>query len=196
MSKNIGHIHLDLLPQASHHRAAPILRAVLNSQTDPEERLRTLLMLSSVGAKDLATEMKDALSKLPDQLNDHHQHLVRNSLEILGSSDKDWMSVWVARRIASGTLLGRTLGRFRRFHSRRNEATIARSYRRRRYSAGETRRSSPVLAVVADRGMVQRLFVGTTPFGKRCSTHRTSDMSLPMPFNGKSYRCCGNFSPT
>ena len=104
ISSNVSQIDLDLLPPESHQRAAAILRGELSSQAEPEARLRTLLHLSTVGAMNLAAEMKDALSMLPSQLSEVHQHLVRNSLAHLGSSDKDWVSVWVAERIASGTL--------------------------------------------------------------------------------------------
>jgi hypothetical protein len=102
LSNNISQIHLDLLPPASHLRAAAVLRGILDLQAEPEARLRTLLQLSTVGGTDLAPEIKEALSKLPSQLNDHQQHLVRSALALLGSNEKDWISVWVAERMASG----------------------------------------------------------------------------------------------
>ena len=43
LTNNIGQIHLDLLPPASHGRAVAILRGMLGPQTEPEARLRTFL---------------------------------------------------------------------------------------------------------------------------------------------------------
>ena len=62
-------------------------------------------------------EIKEALPKLPSQLNEHQQHLVRNSLALLGSNDKDWVSAWIAERIANGSFWGATMDRLHHIYS-------------------------------------------------------------------------------
>ena len=158
LQQNIGQIHLDLLPQASHERATALLRAVLASQTDPEERLRTLLMLSSVGANDVLTELKDALSKLPGQLNDHQQHLVQSAFKMLDAREKDWISVWVAERIASGGLWReRWIGFVTSIPDEMKQQLLDRIEGE---DIQQARRGDPaaLLGMVADSSMVQRLF--------------------------------------
>lgn len=158
LSKNISHIHLDLLPPASRSRAAAILRGAFNSQTEPEARLQTLLQLSTIGATDLAAEIKEVLLKLPNELNEHHQRLVRNSFALLGSNDKDWVSVWVAGRIANGSLWGKQwIGFVTSIPEELKQQLLDRIERE---DVQQTRRGDPaaVLAAVADTEMVQRLF--------------------------------------
>ncbi len=158
LANNIGQIHLDLLPPASHVRAVAILREVLGSQTEPETRLGTLLQLSTVGAIDLATEIKDALSKLPDQLNDNQQHLVRRALTLLGASEKDWISLWVAEQIASGNLWREYWICF--VTSVPEDLKQKLLDRMESEDIQQARRGHPaaLLAVVADGDMAQRLF--------------------------------------
>lgn len=158
LTNNIEQIHLDLLPPACHVRAVAILHRLLSSQTEPEARLRTLLQLSTVGANDLATEIKDALSKLPGQLNEHQQHLVRSALTLLGASEKDWISVWVAERIASGNLWREYwIGFVTSIPEELKQQLLGRIEGE---DIQQVRRGDPaaLLAVVADGGMTQRLF--------------------------------------
>jgi hypothetical protein len=158
LSNNITDIHLDLLPPASHVRAAAILRGILDLQTEPEARLRTLLRLSTVGATDIAPEIKNSLSKLPSQLNEHQQHLVRSALALLGANEKDWVSVWVAERIASGNFWREQWIAF--ITSIPEELKQQLLDRIEGEDLHQARRGDPaaVLAAVADTGMAQRLF--------------------------------------
>lgn len=158
ISNNITQIHLDLLPPSSHPRAAAMLRGVLGSQTEPEARLRTILLLSSVGATDLVPEIKEALSELPSQLNEHQQHLVRSSLALLGPNDKDWVRVWVAERIASGNLWREQwIGFITSIPEELKQQLLDRIEGE---DIQQARRGDPaaVLAAVADAGVLKKLF--------------------------------------
>jgi hypothetical protein len=158
LTKNISHIHLDLLPPASRSRAAATLRGVLNAQTEPEARLQTLLQLSEIGATDLALEIEEAFSKLPNELSEHHQRLVRSALDLLGPNDKDWVSAWIAVRIANGSFWGKQwIGFVRSIPEELKQQLLDRIEGE---DVQQARRGDPaaVLAVVADPGMVQRLF--------------------------------------
>jgi hypothetical protein len=158
LGENIGEIHLDLLPPASHPRAVTALRRVLDEQTEPNARLATLLNLSEFGGGGLGPEIKDTLSKLPNQLNDHQQWLVQSALALLGPSNKDWISAWVAERIASSN--------FWREQSAGYITTIPEELRQQLVARMEgenieqVRRGNPagVLTAVADAAMAQRLF--------------------------------------
>ena len=115
-------------------------------------------MLSSVGANDLATEIKDALSKLPDQLNEHQQHAVRSALTLLGASGKDWISLWVAERIASGNLWSEYWIAFVKSIPEELKQQLLYRIEGEDIQQAERGATTALLAVVADGGMVQRLF--------------------------------------
>jgi hypothetical protein len=71
---------------------------------DAASHLATLLKRAELGEAK-SNQLKETLDRLPDKITEHSvQHAIRQALDILRPAEAEWVSHWVARRIASGSL--------------------------------------------------------------------------------------------
>lgn len=94
----------DLIPVAARARALATLQKA-PEDPDPAGHLTTLLKLAELGDANIAPQLKETLNRLPDKITEAWAlHAIQHALEILRLDESDWVSHWVATRVASGAL--------------------------------------------------------------------------------------------
>jgi hypothetical protein len=127
--------------------------------TDPVARLRTLLHIADLDGTNVVDELKDELNKCPrGTLEQLGRYVTKPALDLIRPTELEWVSHWVAERIADGSLHGEnwialvsTVPDDMKEHllqSIENE-----DFKHARY-AGQI----SILAAVCDAGMVERIF--------------------------------------
>lgn len=95
----------DLIPAAARSRALAALQKLPEDSSDPASHLATLLKIAELGDPNVASQLKETLNRLPDKITEHWvHHGIRRALEILRVREPEWVSEWVAARVASGSL--------------------------------------------------------------------------------------------
>lgn len=98
-------LHSDLIPLATRDRALAALQKSFIASADPLIRLGLLLKQSKLGATSIAKQLKQELSKITGNIDDHHTYsVIKPALDILRATDPLWVSAWVAERVADGSL--------------------------------------------------------------------------------------------
>jgi hypothetical protein len=93
----------DLVPTSIRESALNALQK-LPDNPDPAGRLTALLKRTELGDAN-GKQLKETLERLPDNITEHWiQHAIRQALDILRSVEPEWVSQWVAKRIAGGSL--------------------------------------------------------------------------------------------
>jgi hypothetical protein len=96
--------HEDLPPSVL-PRALAVYQYQLRTLTDPIERIRIVLAQRDAGETNTVATLKDELLRLPAEKTEaYDENLLRTVVEIIRDTDKQWVSNWVAARIASGSL--------------------------------------------------------------------------------------------
>jgi hypothetical protein len=80
-------------------------RALLDS-SDTMSRLRLLIRATELGDTNVSERLKEEVGLVPTgRIQDHRsEYVIRPALEIIGKRDPEWLSNWVACRIADGSL--------------------------------------------------------------------------------------------
>jgi hypothetical protein len=94
------------IPLSLRGRAIAVNRKALSESTDSMTRLELLNRASELGDTSILDKLKEELVLVPaGRIQDHHsEYVVRPALEMIGRQDPDWVSDWVARRIADDSL--------------------------------------------------------------------------------------------
>jgi hypothetical protein len=95
----------ELIPAPLRARTLATLQAQPDDSADPPKHLTTVLRMAELGDADTMRRLKEALERLPDRLTEHWAlRAVQQALDILRTSEPEWVSRWVVDRIARGTL--------------------------------------------------------------------------------------------
>lgn len=95
----------DLIPQQHRPRALVAFQRLCDNAANPARRLGVLLKMAELGASDIPTGLKAALSALSaGEVKEMSQFLVRPALDILRHGEPEWASRWVAERVVEGSL--------------------------------------------------------------------------------------------
>jgi cation transport regulator ChaC len=93
----------DLIPTPVRARALEAFQK-LPDDADAASHLTTLLKRAELGEAN-SNQLKETLDRLHDKITEHWmQQAIRRALDILRAGDAEWVSHWVAGRIASGSL--------------------------------------------------------------------------------------------
>lgn len=93
------------LPSAVRPRALAVYRSWYGESTDPVERVRLLLLIKEMTGTSVIHDLKDELSKCPRGTLDHAGHyVIRPALDLIRKTEPEWVSHWVAERIADRSL--------------------------------------------------------------------------------------------
>ncbi len=94
----------ECFPQGLRQRAIDCLWQSYKNNSHPSARLRTLLRLSELGESNLDAVLKQDFERLP--LADLHKayYVVDSVLKTLRKNDAEWLSQWVATRLAAHAL--------------------------------------------------------------------------------------------
>jgi len=85
-------------------RALAALQRAFETSADPLTRIRLLLKQAELGVTRLP-ELKEELGKVSGKIEDHQAHfLLRPALDIVQATDAEWVSAWIAYRVAEGSL--------------------------------------------------------------------------------------------
>jgi hypothetical protein len=96
---------LDRIPPAMTQRALDAYERLLLSAADPAARLEFRIAAAALGATNVLSGVKEALSSWPaGRIDSASEALLRSALEALRPTDPTWVSQWVAERISDGTL--------------------------------------------------------------------------------------------
>jgi len=95
----------DFVPAAIRSRALTVLQRLPDDRSDPGRRLATLLKRAELGEPNIADQLKKALEEVPDKDSEKWGHYaIRQALDTLRAREPEWVSHWVAARVASGSL--------------------------------------------------------------------------------------------
>jgi hypothetical protein len=93
------------LPAEVRPKIVAALHKFLDTAGDPWGRLRAVTKLIELGEPGLDERFRRSLDDIPtDEVQKHGHYLVRPTLDRLRERDADWVSQWVAVRIADGGL--------------------------------------------------------------------------------------------
>ena len=95
----------DFVPAAIRSKALAALQSVPDDRADPGRRLATLLKRAELGEPNIADLLKSGLDEVPDKESEKWGHYaIRQALDILRAREPEWVSHWVAARVANGAL--------------------------------------------------------------------------------------------
>jgi energy-coupling factor transporter ATP-binding protein EcfA2 len=94
----------EFIPAPTRDRAVVAHQTAYAASADPLTRLRILLKISKLGKDDIVDQLKDELGKVAGKTDDHAQFVIRSALDIVRLTDAQWVSHWVAQRVADGSL--------------------------------------------------------------------------------------------
>lgn len=95
---------LRLLPRSVRDSALAASERAFEASDDPWRRLGLLLRQSALGTTKSA-ELKEDLGRIAGKIDEHQAHfVVKPALEIVQAADPEWVSAWVAERVAAGSL--------------------------------------------------------------------------------------------
>ncbi len=95
---------LRLLPRSVRESALAASERAFEASDDLWRRIGLLLRQSALGTTKSA-ELKEELGKVAGKIDDHQAHfVVKPALEIVQAADPEWVSAWVAERVAAGSL--------------------------------------------------------------------------------------------
>jgi len=98
-----GELHS--IPAGLKPRALLTYEKLLQKMDDPRERLRIRLAAAEVGAEHISEGMKEDLSRWPsERVADADQLLLKSAVDVVRKADPQWVSHWVAARVADGFL--------------------------------------------------------------------------------------------
>lgn len=101
----IQNMSLDILKPIARERALLAFRKLCSESKDPIQRLRYLIKCDFLGEKISASLLKDEFVKIDhDQMKDLGEFIIKPALEIICRTDPQWVSHWVAERVADGSL--------------------------------------------------------------------------------------------
>lgn len=94
----------EFIPASTRDRVVAALQKAYADSADALTRLRILLKIAELGETDISEQLKDELSKLSGKMEDHGHFVIRPALDIVRGKDAQWVSHWVAQRVADGSL--------------------------------------------------------------------------------------------
>ena len=96
---------LHSIPHGSQSRLLAAYRRLLQKTEDPQDRLRLMLTTAKIEEHGVAENVKEELSRFPSEKIDiNNQQIIESALELVRKADPHWVSLWVAERIADGSL--------------------------------------------------------------------------------------------
>lgn len=103
----------DMIPDVHRPRELRLLRESLRETTDIAQRLRILVRLHTLQDSAAIEELKAELEQIPeDRFRDLRQDALAPILDLVQEVDADWVSLWVARRIADGRLWSKSWNQY------------------------------------------------------------------------------------
>lgn len=101
LRKNVIHE----IPEEAWSRAVGVYNSLLQKTDEPRERLRIRLALVEIDRTNIIRGVKEDLSKWPsERIKDGEEMLIKKAVELVQKTDPDWVSQWVAERVAQGHL--------------------------------------------------------------------------------------------
>jgi hypothetical protein len=102
----VGELSVGRIPPSLRSRALNLNEQLYESSTEPISRLRYLLRASQLGAIGISEKLKGELMSVPtEQIKDNvTEYVIKPALNIVRAIEPHWVSDWVARRIAEGSL--------------------------------------------------------------------------------------------
>jgi len=95
----------EFIPRTARDRTIRTLWKRHGEQTDPQDRLGTLLKLDELGVPDLIEQLKADLGSINEKIDNHRAHyVVRPALDMIRTADPTWAGAWVAEKVAEGSL--------------------------------------------------------------------------------------------
>jgi len=96
---------LHRIPAALKPRALSTYEKLLQNTDGSRERIRIRLAAAQVGAEHVSDRVKDDLSRWPsERIVDTDQRLLKSALDLVRNTDPQWVSLWVAERVAAELL--------------------------------------------------------------------------------------------
>src|SRR6185503_6123397 len=93
------------IPSSLRNRALGVWQRLAEQSAEPANRLGNLLLMAEVGAIGIEEQLKKELNQLESSnLNNLGTYVIRPALSIIGKTDSQWVSHWVANRILDGSL--------------------------------------------------------------------------------------------
>jgi hypothetical protein len=98
-------LYPDLIPWPLRDRAIAVLQDRHGRQTDPLDRLSTLLKLAELGVPNLVDQLKTDLGSITGKINNNRAYyVIKPALDIVRAADAPWARDWVANKVADGSL--------------------------------------------------------------------------------------------
>lgn len=94
------------IPATLRERVLEVNKKALFESVDTITRLRLLVRAAELGDTSVSETLKEELVHVPTgRIQDgHREYVIRPALEIIGKRDPEWVSYWLAGRIADGSL--------------------------------------------------------------------------------------------
>lgn len=150
---------LRLLPRSVRESTLAASDRAFEASDDPWRRIGLLLRQSALGTTKRA-ELKEELGKIAGKMDDHQAYfVVKPALEIVQAADPEWVSVWVAERVAAGSLWHDTWMKLITTVSADLREALVRRLETEDFQHAPHGNIIRVLAVAADAALAQRVFL-------------------------------------
>jgi hypothetical protein len=155
----LDEVHLESIPGSLRPRALAAYRKSYAETSDPEARLRTLLLIAEIGGGEIVGDLKDELNKFPrGALEQLDRFVIRPALDLIRRTEPAWVSQWVAERIVDGSLrsenwIALVSGVTAELKERLLGSIENEDFKHARFGG-----SISVLAAMSDQSMVERVF--------------------------------------
>lgn len=164
-------LYPESIPITMRMRAVRAIERAYSRSGDPLARVRLLLKLAQLGETTIADRLKGELDSLSGKLEDQGRYVIRPALDLIRGTDPQWMSDWVAKHVANGSLWH---GGWDLLISRVSEELKDSLFQRLETEGPERTQFGgeiAVLAAGADAGLAERTFI------KLCGLRRTISAS-------------------
>jgi hypothetical protein len=105
LNRVVPRLYADSIPPDGREVAVKALQKDYADSVEPFLRLKNLLRQAELGVPKIGELLKSELTKISGTIDDHNLfYAVKPALELLQKESADWVSTWVAERVASGAL--------------------------------------------------------------------------------------------
>lgn len=150
---------LHSIPVPLKRRALGTYEKLSQNTDDPRERVRIRLEAVKLGAADVLERVKEDLSIWPSKrIADTDESLLKSALDLVRTADPEWVSLWVADRIAAEFLWAGRWGEFISKIPEKLKRELLDKISDENSERNDTRGAFAILVATADVDLAQEVF--------------------------------------
>ena len=153
---------LERIPHEVKLRARASYRRIIAETEDPVQRVDFRARATRSGADDDVQGLRDDLADWPSDFDHHRDELLGRALGTVAASDPAWVSAWVGRRIASGSLIPERWARFLTVIPDAFKEQLYAKLSGQELQAPEAHAVTAVVSAIADVDLIRRAFSAAT----------------------------------